>query len=61
LSAPHIAAIVGGVILLRGREKEGEGRRKEKREMEGRVVGGDCLIFILLLATGLLVLVLLKN
>jgi len=35
--------------------------RKEKREMEGRVVAGDCLLFILLLATDLLVLVLLKN
>jgi len=31
LSAPHIAAIVGGVILLRGREKEGEGKEKGEK------------------------------
>jgi len=60
-----LAAIGGGVLLLRGRREGEERRRKRKRKGEGRdgkgewrgkwrVRGEDCFLFIELLATGLM-------
>ena len=53
-SPDSLAAIGGGDLILRGRGAEGteKGRGKERgRNRERRVRGGDCLLFILFLAT----------
>jgi len=47
-SPDPLAAIGGGVLLLKGRKgREGEGREKKKgKGRKGRGRGGDCLLFI---------------
>jgi len=46
LSAPPgpLAAITGGILILRERKEKEKGEEEDK--MEGRVRGGDCLLFI---------------
>jgi len=47
-SAPPdpLAAIGGGVPLLRGTEKRRRKGRRREKDREGRVRGGDCLLIV---------------